>query len=136
PHVVLAARGPDLRQLLLHAPQQLQRRREHGDLLPLEELLHPPVGIIGRLHSGNGLALALELVELARILRLPDELLDPDLPRLVRRLLPGHGADATSAARIRVSSAPCPHPRSTGPPSTAASRSAAATSSPASSTFS
>src|SRR5262249_39643782 len=58
----------------------------------LEELLHPPVRIVGIGDPRDGLARTLEVVELPGFAGIVDELLDPGLPALPCRLALRHGA--------------------------------------------
>src|SRR5207245_87874 len=54
--------------------------RQRGDFLTLDELLHPPVGIVALVEIRQRLAHALEVVEGAVLASLTDLLLEPRLP--------------------------------------------------------
>ena len=53
------------------------RREDAGDLLALDQLLQPPVGVVLAAQALDRLARAGQVVELAALLRAPDLLLDP-----------------------------------------------------------
>ena len=93
-------RLPDLLEGAAHLGPDLERRRKDRDLLPLEELLDPPVRIVRGVESGNRLALALEIVEGAFGPGLVDQLFDPRIPALPGRLVLCHCTPIVAPARI------------------------------------
>src|SRR5215467_10213065 len=98
--VGLTAHAPEGDQSDLDLAQQLQGGRQDGELFPLEELLYPPVRIVGIGDPGNGLARALETLEFPGFAGVVDELLDPGLPALPRRLPLCHGASSRANPRL------------------------------------
>src|SRR5262245_1818491 len=105
--------------------KQLERRRQHREFLPLQELLDPPVGIVWIGDPGNGLARPFEALERSGLPGVLDEPLDPALPALARRLPLGHRAvpfvrpmthpTQTLPLPSRTQPARMPHHRPRGP---------------------
>src|SRR5262249_36375186 len=105
----LAAHGREGGQPGLDLRQELQGRRQGGELLALEELLHPPVRIVGIGDPGDGLARTLEVLELPGLAGIVDELLDPGIPALPCRLALRHGASSRANPRLVLSPASPPY---------------------------
>src|SRR5262245_45584089 len=92
PDLRFARKCPDRGELGLDLAQQLEGGRQHADPLATDELLHPPVRIVRLVEVGQWLAGSGQVLERALGLGLADELLEPRLPALARRLPLRHGA--------------------------------------------
>src|SRR5262245_8463516 len=79
--VQLPARG----ELLLHLAERLQRWRQYGDLLALDELLHPPVRVVLIADIRQWLAGPRQVVEGSLLPGDTDLRVDPRLPARPRR---------------------------------------------------
>src|SRR5205823_8927902 len=90
---------PDDGQLCLDLAQELERRRQQADLLATDELLRPPVRVVGLVEVRQRLAGAGKVRERTLVLGALDDLLEPRLPAPPGRLAVGHGAPLMPPAR-------------------------------------
>src|ERR1700704_1203133 len=81
-------------ELLLHLAEQLERWRQHGDLLAMDELLHPPERVVCLIEIWERLTGPRQIVEGALFPGDTDLHVDPRLPARPRRLALRHGASA------------------------------------------
>src|SRR5262245_28720226 len=81
----------DRGELPLHLAEQLERWRQHGDLLALDELLHPPERVVCLIEIREGLTGPRQVVEGSRFRGDTNLRIDPRLPARPRRLALRHG---------------------------------------------
>src|ERR1043166_1304681 len=81
----------DRGELLLPLAEQLERWRQHGDLLTLDKLLHPPERVICLIEIREGLTSPRQVVEGSRFRGDTNLRIDPRLPARPRRLALRHG---------------------------------------------
>src|SRR5262245_7487470 len=89
----------DRGELPLHLAEQLERWRQHGDLLALDELLHPPERVVCLIEIREGLTGPRQVVEGSRFRGDTNLRIDPRLPARPRRLALRHGPPAPPAPR-------------------------------------
>ena len=78
-------------ELLLHLAKQLERWRQIGDLLALDELLDLPERIVGLIEIRQRLAGPRQVIEGTLLPGHTDLRFDPGLPACLRGLALGHG---------------------------------------------
>src|SRR5262245_26134519 len=97
PHGRFVVELLDRGELPLHLAEELERWRQHGDLLAPDELLHPPVGIVFLIEVREGLTGPRQVVEGSRFRSDTNLRIDPRLPARSRRLALRHGAPVSSS---------------------------------------
>src|SRR6516165_4718010 len=86
----------DRGEFCLHLAEQLKRWRQHGDLLALDELLHPPERVMFLTEVREWLAGPRQVGEGSRFRRNANLRVDPRLPARPRRLSLCHSAYVAS----------------------------------------
>src|SRR5882762_5780797 len=84
-------------KLRLHLAEQLERWRQHGDLLALGELLHPPERVVFLTEIREGLTGPRQVVEGSLFHGDTDLRFDPRLRARPRRLALRHGPRVSSS---------------------------------------
>src|SRR5262245_42278691 len=89
----------DRGELPLHLAEQLERWRQTGDLLALDELLHPPKRVVFLIEIREGLTGPRQVVEGSGFRGDTDLRIDPRFPTRPRRLALRHGPPVSSLKR-------------------------------------